>query len=83
LIDENKHELWSKVLKGEGLVEVRLPIGTGIAGCVAESGDTLNIRDAYTEPRFFPDYDRMSGYVTKSILCMPLENRDGKIIGVI
>jgi sigma-B regulation protein RsbU (phosphoserine phosphatase) len=82
LIDENKHELWSKVLKGEGLVEVRLPIGTGIAGCVAESGDTLNIRDAYTEPRFFPDYDRMSGYVTKSILCMPLENRDGKIIGV-
>lgn len=82
LIDEKKNELWSKVLTGEGLVEVRLPMGTGIAGYVAESGETLNIRDAYSEPRFFPDFDRKSGYVTKSILCMPLENRDGKIIGV-
>ena len=82
LIDEKKNELWSRVLTGKGLVEVRLPIGTGIAGFVAESGETLNIRDAYSEPRFFPDFDRKSGYVTKSILCMPLENRDGKIIGV-
>lgn len=82
LIDEKKNELWSKVLTGEGLVEVHLPMGTGIAGYVAESGETLNIREAYSEPRFFPDFDRKSGYVTKSILCMPLENRDGKIIGV-
>ncbi|MCX6138538.1 MAG: SpoIIE family protein phosphatase [Ignavibacteriales bacterium] len=82
LIDEKKNELWSQVLTGEGLVDIRLPMGTGIAGYVAESGETLNIRDAYAEPRFYPDVDRKSGYVTKSILCMPLENRDGKIIGV-
>jgi phosphoserine phosphatase RsbU/P len=82
LIDEKKNELWSQVLTGEGLVEVHLPMGTGIAGYVGESGETLSIPNAYKEPRFYPDYDRISGYVTKSILCMPLRNREGKIIGV-
>jgi sigma-B regulation protein RsbU (phosphoserine phosphatase) len=82
LIDEKKNELWSQVLTGDGLVHIRLPLGRGIAGYVAASGETLNIRDAYAEPRFFPEVDRKSGYVTKSILCMPLVNRDGTIIGV-
>jgi CRP-like cAMP-binding protein len=82
LIDEFKGELWSKVLKGENVVEIRLPIGKGIAGHVAAIGEVVNIPDAYLDPRFNPDFDKKTGYHTKTILCMPLKNKDGKIIGV-
>lgn len=83
LIDENKHELWSKVLQCTELVEIRLPIGIGIAGKVAETGEIINISDAYTDVRFNPDIDKITGYQTKSILCMPMRNKDGKILGVL
>ena len=83
LIDWSKQELWSRVLtRGEGLFDIRLPMGKGIAGYVAATGDTLNIRDAYYDPRFDPEFDRRSGYKTHSILCMPMRNKEGKIIGV-
>jgi sigma-B regulation protein RsbU (phosphoserine phosphatase) len=83
LIDGEKNELWSRILKGEKIVEIRLPIGKGIAGYVAATGETLNIPDAYLDPRFDPETDGKSGYRTKSILCMPMKNNKGKIIGVI
>jgi sigma-B regulation protein RsbU (phosphoserine phosphatase) len=82
LIDENTKELWSKVVKGEGLVEIRLPIGTGISGTVAETGETINLRDASKDQRFFSGFDKKSGFRTKTMLCMPMKNRKDKIIGV-
>lgn len=83
LIDWSKQELWSRVLtRGEGLFDICLPLGKGIAGYVAATGDTLNIRDAYYDPRFDPEFDRKTGYRTNSILCMPMRNKEGKIIGV-
>ncbi|HLX12424.1 MAG TPA: SpoIIE family protein phosphatase [Bacteroidota bacterium] len=83
LIDEEKRELWSKVLKGSELVEIRLQIGKGIAGYVAGTGDTLNIPDAYLDSRFNPEFDEKTGYHTHTILCMPMRNNTNKIIGVI
>ena len=82
LIDDVKQELWSKVLQGKSMVEIRLPIGKGIAGFVAATGETINIPDAYADPRFNPEVDKRTGYTTKTILCMPMKNKDGKIIGV-
>jgi len=82
LIDETKQELWSKVMKGNELVRIELPMGKGIAGYVAATGDTLNITNAYLDPRFNPDVDKKTGYHTGTILCMPMKNKDGKIIGV-
>lgn len=82
LIDERKQELWSRVLTAEEQFEIRLPMGKGIAGYVAATGDTLNIPDAYFDPRFDPEFDRRTGYKTESILCMPMRNKEGKIIGV-
>lgn len=82
LVDEVKQELWSKVLQGNEMVEIRLPLGKGIAGCVAVEGETINIPDAYNDPRFNPEVDKKTGYRTKTILCMPMKNKDGKIIGV-
>jgi len=82
LVDESKNELWSKVVQGSSTIEIRLPMGKGIAGYVAVSGETINIPDAYADRRFNPEVDRRSGYRTKTILCMPMKNKDGKVIGV-
>ncbi len=82
LIDRERKELWSRVLKGKELVEIRLPLGTGIAGTVAETGETVNLEDAWRDKRFFSGFDVRTGYVTKTMLCMPMRNREEKIIGV-
>src|SRR2546426_4068820 len=82
LIDTSREELWSKVINDPALDEIRIPLGKGIAGYVAVTGDIVNIADAYADPRFNPEYDKKTGYLTKTILCMPLRNKDGNIIGV-
>lgn len=82
LVDDLKGELWSKVAQGDKMAEIRLPIGKGIAGHVAKTGEVINIPDAYADPRFNPEVDKSTGYRTRNMLCMPLKNKDGKIIGV-
>jgi K+-sensing histidine kinase KdpD len=82
LVDPVKQELWSKVLQGSNMVEIRLPMGKGIAGYVAQTGEIINIPDAYKDSRFNPDIDKRTGYRTRNMLCMPMKNKDGKIIGV-
>ena len=83
IVDETHREIWSKVLLGDEKLEIRLPFGKGLAGHVAQTGEVLNIPDAYQDPRFNPDVDRQSGYRTRSVLCAPVRKKDGKIIGVI
>ena len=82
LVDAKRRELWSKVAQGMERAEIRFPMHVGIAGHVATTGETLNIPDAYEEPRFNKDVDRLSGYRTHTILCMPLRNASGAVIGV-
>ena len=82
LVDDIKKELWSKVHQGTDMVEIRLPIGKGLAGFVAETGEAILIPDAYADSRFNPDIDKRSGYRTRNMLCMPMKNKDRKIIGV-
>ncbi|PVD37899.1 hypothetical protein C0Q70_00501 [Pomacea canaliculata] len=67
----------------EGPQEPRFPINIGITGHVARTGETLNIPDVYADDRFDPTVDTETGFVTKSILCMPIKNVAGKVIGVI
>lgn len=82
LMDESRNELWSKVMQGNNMVEIRLPVGKGLAGYVAKTGETINISDAYKDPRFNPEIDRRSGYKTRNVLTMPMRNREGRILGV-
>jgi len=82
LVDKKRHEIWSKVLEASEPIDIRLPLGKGIAGYVAATGDTLNIPDAYLDARFNPEVDKRTGYHTKTILCMPMKNKDGDIVGV-
>ena len=57
-------------------------MGTGIAGYVAETGETLNVQNVYADDRFNKGIDEQTGYTTKSILCMPICIR-GAVIGVV
>ncbi|MGB2867695.1 MAG: GAF domain-containing protein, partial [Bacteroidota bacterium] len=82
LLDEVKKELWSRVLKGKKVVEIRLPVGTGIAGYVAKTGKTVNVENARKDRRFYAGIDERSGFHTKTMLCMPMNNREGRMIGV-
>ncbi|HJY82521.1 MAG TPA: GAF domain-containing protein, partial [Candidatus Binatia bacterium] len=83
LYDESSHELWSKIAQGLELKEIRFPIGVGIAGDVAKTGKAANIPDAHQDPRFNPDFDKQTNYRTRSVLCLPLFNTNGKLVGVI
>lgn len=83
LYDEDTDELWSLVAEGAGMTEIRLPSTAGIAGSVFTSGQTINIPDAYEDPRFNAAVDKATGYRTQSILSMPVCNKTGRIVGVI
>ncbi len=83
LLDESNNEIWSEVAQGENMVEIRLPVGKGLAGYVAKTGKTVNIADAYKDSRFDPEIDRRSGYKTHTMLCMPMRNKVGAIVGVL
>jgi serine/threonine-protein kinase len=82
LLDKEKAELWSKVAIGDDVGEIRVPLGTGIAGVVALGGEIINLADAHSDPRFNPDIDRRTGYITRNMLTLPMVGRDGRIIGV-
>src|SRR5437879_3662950 len=82
LNDEKKNELFSRVAMGDKVGEIRLPNHLGIAGAVFTSGETVNIPYAYADLRFNPAFDKKTGYFTRSILCVPIANKAGKIIGV-
>tara|TARA_Y100000022_G_scaffold168041_1_gene153058 strand:+ start:772 stop:3075 length:2304 start_codon:yes stop_codon:yes gene_type:complete len=81
LNDEKTEELFSRVAMGEGIGEIRLPNSAGIAGSVFTSGKTMNIPYAYADLRFNPAFDKQTGYFTRSILCVPIVNKIGKVIG--
>lgn len=83
LMSDDGAELWSKVEQGGEYVEIRLKVGEGIAGWVAQSGQTVNIADAYADGRFTPKVDLESGYRTRSILCSPMRGSQGQVMGVL
>ncbi len=82
LNDEKTNELWSEVGQGLESVQIRLPNHLGIAGAVFSSGKAINIPYAYADLRFNPAFDKKTGYFTRSILCVPIANKHGKVIGV-
>ena len=83
LVTEDGRWLWSKVVQGDERVEIRLEVGEGIAGWVAETREIVNIPDAYADQRFQPAVDLKSGYRTHSILAVPMLGALGGLVGVL
>ncbi len=79
LLDRERRELLSKVVLGSE--EIRFDARLGIAGAVALTGETINVEDAYQDPRFYKEIDLLSGYRTQSLLAVPLRTNNGEIIG--
>jgi putative ABC transport system ATP-binding protein len=76
-------ELLLKVSENlEEMGEIRIPLGSGIAGAVAQSGNAIRIDDAYSDPRFNRDVDRKTGFRTRSILSLPVKNLEGRVFAV-
>jgi adenylate cyclase len=82
LNDEKTNQLWSEVGQGLESMQIRLPNHVGIAGAVFTSGKSINIPYAYADLRFNPAFDKKTGFFTRSILCVPIINKNGKTIGV-
>ena len=91
LLDAEKASLF--LVEGDSLVlriaenidqmeEVRIPLGSGIAGAAAQSGEVIRIDDAYEDPRFNQEIDRQTGYRTRSIISLPIKDRQGEVFGV-
>jgi sigma-B regulation protein RsbU (phosphoserine phosphatase) len=62
---------------------IRFPSGKGIAGETAQKRSLINVPDCYTDPRFNRDIDRQTGYVTRSLLSVPLLGVDQALVGVL
>lgn len=62
--------------------QIKIPYDQGIVGYVASTGESVNIHDAYSDPRFNATIDQKTGYKTKSILCLPILNENGQCIAV-
>ncbi|MFQ5586765.1 MAG: diguanylate cyclase [Thermodesulfobacteriota bacterium] len=85
MIDEEKDELHFEIVVGEGaekIKDLRLKMGEGIAGWVAQEGKPVLVPDVGKDPRFSDKVDRSSKFETKSIVCVPMKSK-GKCLGVI
>lgn len=81
LADPESDSLYTFV--GQGLEEeIRIRIGEGVAGTAARERRVVVVNDAYSNPLFNPEVDKRSGYKTQSLLAVPMESLDGKLIGV-
>ncbi|MCH8805003.1 MAG: SpoIIE family protein phosphatase [Planctomycetes bacterium] len=81
LYDQASNELVSRVAKDAR--EIRFPADRGIAGAVAQGRKLINVPDAYADERFNPDVDRKTGFRTRNLLTLPLENIEGRLTGVL
>ncbi|HEX8845520.1 MAG TPA: GAF domain-containing SpoIIE family protein phosphatase [Pyrinomonadaceae bacterium] len=78
LRDRRTGKLHARQMSGSQHVEIVLERGVGLAGYVAETGESVLINDAASDPRFDPSTDRRTGFVTKNMLCVPLRRAEGE-----
>ncbi|MFA5804162.1 MAG: GAF domain-containing sensor histidine kinase [Melioribacteraceae bacterium] len=83
VVDNNKKEIWSMIAMGAETFEIRLKIGEGLSGYCAQTGETINIKNVKSDPRFKPEFDSITGYDTKDMICFPIKNSRDEIIGVL
>ncbi len=80
LADETHREIWTKV--AHGVKEIRVALGSGLVGACIEKNESILVNDAEHDSRFLKSVDQQSGYVTKSVLTVPLR-ASGQVIGAI
>jgi GAF domain-containing protein len=82
VVDYAKNELWARVAQRTS-TEIRLPLGQGLAGQAALTGETINVPDAYADARFDRNVDLRTGFRTLNMLCVPVWGSAGRTVGVL
>lgn len=82
-LDESAGRLVSIYAEGVELDEIALGMQLGIAGLVAVTGQDVVLADAASDPRFDKRFDNITGYATRSMMCLPIRARKGDILGVV
>jgi diguanylate cyclase (GGDEF)-like protein len=86
LLDEKRQELNFEVVVGlddGSLSDIRIKLGEGIAGTVAKTGEPILVPErVHKDTRFSSRVDDMTGFVTQSLICLPLKI-EGQVLGVI
>ncbi|MGB5060081.1 MAG: GAF domain-containing protein [Candidatus Promineifilaceae bacterium] len=85
LLDREQGDLWFAAAFGQAAEFVRgkrLALGQGIVGWVVEHGQPLLITDAKADQRHFPNFDEVSKFTARTLLCAPLQVK-GQTIGAI
>ncbi|MCA9676157.1 MAG: sigma-54-dependent Fis family transcriptional regulator, partial [Myxococcales bacterium] len=83
LVDRATGELRARVADEVELDALRLPLGRGVSGDVARTGEIVNLADVAADPRWARDHDERTGYRTESMLCVPVDGADGQRRGVV
>ncbi len=83
LVDRNRQQIFSKAAHLPEIQEIRLDIGQGIAGMVAQTGKSSRLSRAYDDGHFEKEIDQRTGYTTHSMLAVPLFDHDGTTLGVL
>ena len=83
VMERGRRRIRSLVAQDVEGADIVVPLGVGIAGSVAATGETINIPDAYNDPRFDSSFDAKLKFRTNDIYCMPIVNRLGEIVGVL
>jgi len=81
LWDRGRHELIACPALGMNGATLRLPDTSGVVGEVVQSGKSIRVDDAYRDPRFDKSVDLANGFTTRNLLCQPLRDADGNLIG--
>ncbi|GAB4128038.1 MAG: hypothetical protein Fur0015_01750 [Ignavibacteriales bacterium] len=81
IYDRVNNEIWSRVGTGLELKEIRFPISKGIAGEVISTGYSIITDNPYNHPAFNSEFDKKTGFVTKNLLCVPMKNLNGILVG--
>ncbi len=81
LWDKERKEVEARPALGVANGSLRLPAGEGIVGETLRTGQAIVVDEAYEDPRFNQEVDQRSGYKTRNLICVPLRDADGEVVG--
>jgi GAF domain-containing protein len=81
--DKDAEEMWSVIANGGETEQLRVQASSLVAGYSAVTGEVVNIHDPYGDQRFNPEFDRQRNFRTRNVLCVPVVNRRGWVVGAV
>ena len=81
--DKDAEEMWSVIANGGETEQLRVQVSSLVAGYSAITGEVVDIHDPHGDQRFNPEFDRQRNFRTRNVLCVPVVNRRGWVVGAV